>query len=204
MIQTVEPTKYPGVRDFAQKAVDNYTRARDALIESRVRQATQANRRRKADPDFKEGQQVYLSTVNLNLPKGRARKLAPKYIGPYEITKSHPETSSYTLDLPEELKRRRIHPTFHANLLKPHSPSDTGLFPNRPLNFYYDFGHDTDQEYLVTEIISHKWLRNKLQLEVRWDTGEITLEPLSSCDELAVLDQYLELQGVRDPQDLPR
>ena len=50
------------------------------------------------------GDKVYLSTENLNLPKSRARKLMPKYIGPYKVTKSHPEISRYTLDLPQELK----------------------------------------------------------------------------------------------------
>jgi hypothetical protein len=204
MIQTVEAAKYPGVQAFAQNAVNNFTQARDALIESRVRQTDQSNRRRRADPAYKRGQKVYLSTANLNLPKGRARKLAPKYIGPYEIIRAHPETSSYTLELPEELAKRRIHPTFHASLLKSYSASDADLFPNRPLNFYYDFGHDEDHEYLVIEIRSHKWRRNQLWFEVLWDTGEITLEPHKNCEDLVMLDQYLELQGVATPEQLPR
>jgi hypothetical protein len=204
MIQTVEAAKYPGVQAFAQNAVNNFTQARDALIESRVRQTTQSNRHRRADPAYKRGQKVYLSTVNLNLPKGRARKLAPKFIGPYEIIRAHPETSSYTLELPEELMKRRIHPTFHSSLLKSYSANDADLFPNRPLNFYYDFGHDEDHEYLVTEIRSHKWRRNHLWFEVLWDTGEITLEPHKNCEDLVVLDQYLELQGVATPEQLPR
>jgi hypothetical protein len=204
MIQTVEPSQYPGVQTFAENAVNNFTKARDALIESRVRQAVHANRRRRADPAFKLGQQVYLSTTNLNLPKGRARKLAPKYIGPYEIIGSYPETSTYTLELPEELAKRRIHPTFHASLLKSYSASDADLFPNRPLNFYYDFGHDTAKEFLVTEIIGHEWRRNRLWFKVLWDTSEITSEPLDGCKELLVLDQYLELQGVSEPEALPR
>jgi hypothetical protein len=200
MIQTVEPAKYPGVQAFAQNTVNNFTQAQDALVESRVRQTTQSNRHRRADPAYKRGQKVYLSTENLNLPKGRARKLAPKYIGPYEITRACPEISSYTLNLPEELVRHRIHPTFHSSLLKIASASDADLFPNRPLNFYYDFGHDKDQEYLVTEIKSHKWRKNQLWFEVLWDTGEITLEPHKNCEDLV----YLELQGVTVPELLPR
>ena len=50
------------------------------------------------------GDEVYLSTENLNLPKNRSRKLMPKYIGPYKVTACHPEKSRYTLDLPPELK----------------------------------------------------------------------------------------------------
>ena len=67
---------------------------------------------------FAEGDKVYLSTENLSLPKRRARKLMPKYIGPYRVTVSHPNESTYTLELPEELKARRIHPTFHASRLR--------------------------------------------------------------------------------------
>ncbi|KZT26152.1 hypothetical protein NEOLEDRAFT_1132713 [Neolentinus lepideus HHB14362 ss-1] len=36
---------------------------------------------------FAEGDLVYLSTKNLKIPKGRARKLIPKYIGPFAILK---------------------------------------------------------------------------------------------------------------------
>jgi hypothetical protein len=204
MIQTIEAAKYPGVQVFAQSTVNNFTQARDALIESCVWQTTQSNCHGRADPAYKHRQKVYLSTTNLNLPKGRARKLVPKFIGPYEITRAHPETSSYTLKLPEELRKCRMNPTFHLSLLKLYSANDADLFPNRLLNFYYDFGHDEDHEYLITKIRSHKWRWNHLWFEVPWDTGEITLEPHKNCEDLVVLDQYLELQGVATLEQLPR
>jgi hypothetical protein len=97
-----------------------------------------------------------------------------------------------------------MNPTFHLSLLKIASASDADLFPHRPLNFYYDFGHDENQEYLITEIKSHKWRKNQLWFEVLWNTGEITLEPHKNCEDLVILDQYLELQGVTMPELLPR
>ena len=45
-----------------------------------------------------------LLTKNLNLPKGRACKLCPKFIGPFKITQTQPETSNYTLELPVVLQ----------------------------------------------------------------------------------------------------
>src|SRR6266436_2210840 len=78
---------------------------------------------------FAVGDKAYLSTENLNLPKGRSRKLMPKFIGPYEVTKSHPNESRYTLDLPPELKARRIHPSFHVTRLRPYNKNDDQLFP---------------------------------------------------------------------------
>ena len=46
---------------------------------------------------------MYLSTQNLTLPKGRARKLVFKYIGPYKVVKAHNEASSVMLELPPAL-----------------------------------------------------------------------------------------------------
>jgi len=37
------------------------------------------------------------------MPKGRASKLVPKYVGPYKIMKAIPLTSNYELELPIEL-----------------------------------------------------------------------------------------------------
>ncbi|KII94477.1 hypothetical protein PLICRDRAFT_81937, partial [Plicaturopsis crispa FD-325 SS-3] len=85
-----ESTQYAGVQAFAARARLSVEMAHDAIIESRVRSAVQANKRRSVGATFAVGDKVYLSTVNLNLPKERARKLAPKYIGPYAVTVAHP------------------------------------------------------------------------------------------------------------------
>lgn len=75
-------TEFPGVRNFAQKMKDAILTAHDAILEARVKQTRIANRKRK-DAPFIEGDLMYLSTKNITLPKGRARKLAPKFVGPY-------------------------------------------------------------------------------------------------------------------------
>ena len=49
------------------------------------------------------GDHLYLSTQNLTLPKGRARKLVPKSIGPYKVMKAHKGASTVMLELPLEL-----------------------------------------------------------------------------------------------------
>ena len=111
------PKVVPGVQSFICQARDNLLMALDAIIESRVIQTHHANKRRKASLTLDIGELVYLSTKNLTLPKGRARKLLPKYIGPMKVITSHLETNNYMLKLPKQLKDRRIHPTFHINLL---------------------------------------------------------------------------------------
>lgn len=56
------------------------------------------------------GDLVYLSMKNLNLPKGRAHKLCPKFVGPYKVTEAFPESSNYVIKLPVALQARQIHP----------------------------------------------------------------------------------------------
>ncbi|OJT02273.1 hypothetical protein TRAPUB_7218, partial [Trametes pubescens] len=151
--------------------------AHDTIIEARVRQTYHANKHRQAEPEFEIGDQVYLLTKNLSTPKGRACKLIPKYIGPYAIVESIPETSNYVLDLPAELKNRRIHPRFHISLLRHYEPNDDAVFPHRKAKSYYDFSNEESTEWLVDEIVGHKWNGNKCQFHVRWTLGDHTWEP---------------------------
>ena len=74
----------------------------------------------------------------------------------------------------------------------------------RDTKVYYDFGNDEDQEWLIEEILAHKWTDNDLELQVKWTLGEVTWELLSSCKDLEALDVYLELRGAKAPQDLLR
>ena len=79
------------------------------------------------------------------------------------------------------------------------------LFPKQDMKFFYDFGQDDKQEWLIKEITSHWWLSSfKLELEVRWTLGDTTWEPLDLCKDLKALDTYLELQGITQPCDLPK
>ncbi|KXN89015.1 hypothetical protein AN958_06423, partial [Leucoagaricus sp. SymC.cos] len=72
-----------GVKAFAEAALLNIAVAHDAIIKVRVFQTRQANKHRGAEPDIRPGSLVFLSMKNLNMPKDRARKLCPKFIGPY-------------------------------------------------------------------------------------------------------------------------
>ena len=73
----------------------------------------------------------------------------PKYIGPYKIISCERENSHYTLALPDKLLKQRIHPTFHAKLLKPAVLNDNVCFPNQEATFFYDFGNDPEREWLI-------------------------------------------------------
>jgi hypothetical protein len=71
---------------------------------------------------------VYILTENIKFAKGLARKLNPKFIGPYQIIQDY-ENSTFKIRLPPELKRRGLHPAFHSSLLQLHISNDDCLFP---------------------------------------------------------------------------
>ena len=145
---------------------------------------------------------VYLSTKNLTLPKGRARKLMPRFIGPYKVLKSMNKSLNTTIELPQELKDRRISATFHANLVQPYVKNNDILFPKQEAKSYYDFANNDKQEWFVDEILAYRWANNNLELQVKWTLRAVTWEPISSCKELEALDYYLELRGVKHHHDL--
>ncbi|KZV87554.1 hypothetical protein EXIGLDRAFT_591000, partial [Exidia glandulosa HHB12029] len=74
-----------GVREFVGLARKNLSAAHDHIIAARTFQTHYANQRRRVEPVLKAGDLVYLSTKNLTMPKGRARSLIPRFIGPYPI-----------------------------------------------------------------------------------------------------------------------
>jgi hypothetical protein len=85
----------------------------------------------------------------------------PKFIGPYKVTSSYPEDSRYTLELPDELKAQRIHPSFHVSHLHPFEKNDNKPFPKCEVCTYYDFSNAEDKEWLVDDILAHCWEGNR-------------------------------------------
>ena len=73
--------------------------AHGAIIESRIVQSHHANHRCTLGVKYSPGDFVYLSMKNLTLPKGRAKKLQPKYIGPYKVVEVHTAASTMKLEL---------------------------------------------------------------------------------------------------------
>ena len=145
-----------------------------------------ANKQRRMEPTISQGDLMFLSTKNLNLPKRRAPKLCPKFVGLYKVAEAHPNVSTYMLELPMVLQECRIIPTFHVSLLRPYYASNDALFPNRVHPEPYDFGTADDQKWFVDKIVSHRWnngQRSKeqrslddLKFEIRWSLGDMSWE----------------------------
>jgi hypothetical protein len=124
-------TPFKGVTQFAEQAKWNLMAAHNVIIANRMVQTDQANKLRCEGAEYKVGDLVYLSTENLSLPKGWAKKLLPKYIGPYKVIEAHNQASTIKLELPVALEAQRIKSMFHASLVKPHVLDNDKRFPHR-------------------------------------------------------------------------
>ena len=140
--------------------------AHDAIIEARIHRTYQANKHCSEEKPFKVGDLAYLSMANLNLLKRCARKLAPKYIGPFRVTKVLPNSSNYELELSEELKARHIHPRFHVLLLRLFEPNNDTLFLGCESKWFYNFGMPDNNKWLVNEIMGHRFIGKSNEFNV--------------------------------------
>jgi hypothetical protein len=186
-------TEYPDVRIFAQRMKDAVLTAHDAIIASRVKQTRTANSQWKEAP-FALGDLVYLCTKNLSLPKGRARKLALMFVGPYKIIEDY-KNNTFLLDLPSELKQCGLHPSFHASLLRLHMPSDNRRLPGRQLKQLSTLGNN--KEWAVAEIAPHHGKGADALFEVVWKAGDHAWLPYQEISHLEAMTQYLEVQGAK-------
>ena len=100
---TTFDTMFKGVKQFTLQAKWDLMAAHDVIIANCIQQMFHANKKCHTSDLYHVGDHVYLSTQNLTLPKGRARKLVPKYIGPYKVVKAYNEASTVTLELPPAL-----------------------------------------------------------------------------------------------------
>ena len=100
---TPELSAIPGVKHFISCTLQNLADAHDSIIESRVHQTHYVNHHRRKDDTFVAGDLVYVSTVDLSLPKGQASKLLLKYVGPFKILDVQPSVSTYKVELPTQL-----------------------------------------------------------------------------------------------------
>ncbi|GMF63099.1 unnamed protein product [Phytophthora fragariaefolia] len=117
--------------EFSSKAVDFVQRrqagtrfVQDAIIASVDRQKLNAdNNGRGNTNEFKVVSLILLATQNLTkhaVSDFGARKLAPRFIGPFTVLAKH--GNAYTLDIPSSM---RLHPTFYVGRLKPYAQHES-------------------------------------------------------------------------------
>ncbi|MBW0501557.1 hypothetical protein O181_041272 [Austropuccinia psidii MF-1] len=122
---TIHPTA-KDFHDMLRKACDTASKC--------IAEAKEYNKQRwdKAhiEPDFKEGDQVLVSTLNFNNLKG-PRKMRDSFVGPFTIIKLIGK-NAMEVKLTEEFSRK--HPVFPVSLVKPYFQTEEDKFPSRKKN----------------------------------------------------------------------
>jgi len=119
--------------------------------------------------EYKEGDQVWLSTKNLNINQP-SRKLTERQIGPYTITHIV-SPNAVVLKLP----------AINVSQLRPYKlPTVPGqqIMPQAPVEV------EGEEEYIVEEILDSHLRCNKLEFLVKWEgyTNENnSWEPEDNC-----------------------
>ncbi|XP_073037559.1 uncharacterized protein [Primulina eburnea] len=142
------------------------------LIQQRLkaaqdRQAAYANKRRRP-LEFQQGDRVFLKVSHFRgtMRFGMKEKLAPRYVGPYEILQRI-GTLAYQLALPPSLSS--IHDVFHVSMLQKYEPD-----PSHVLDIF-EVQLDPDVSYVESPVRilnrSEQKLRSKLipMVKVQWE-----------------------------------
>ncbi|MBW0579654.1 hypothetical protein O181_119369 [Austropuccinia psidii MF-1] len=82
------------------------------------------------EPDFMEGDQVLVSTLNFNNLKG-PKKMRDSFVGPFYIIKLIGK-NAVEVKLTEEFSTK--HPVFPVSLVKPYYQTEEDKFPCRKKN----------------------------------------------------------------------
>jgi hypothetical protein len=207
IVPTSVPTDVVGSQETANAAAMvaeiqlNVAEAKDNLLMAKVSQVHSANAHRTADDVFEIGDRVMLSTLNRcheykSKNEKRVAKFFPHFDGPYTITKTHPDLSTYTIDMPNLPK---VFPTFHASQLKRFIENDPSLFPSRehpwPKGIVTTEGIE---EYSIDRIVDARRQGRGWSFLVRW-TGygpeEDRWLPGAELDDCEALDQWIGSGG---------
>ncbi|XP_038142447.1 uncharacterized protein LOC119784469 [Cyprinodon tularosa] len=151
----------PSVRAHLRRVQAVWKATRAALSRSAQRNKVLADRHRSPAPLYQPGQKVWLSTRDLPL-QVESRKLAPRYIGPFEVEKVI-NPSAVRLKLPDSI---RVHPTFHVSLLKPVSFSPLSPPAEPPPPALSIDGHPS---FIVRKILDVRRRGHGFQYLVDWE-----------------------------------
>jgi len=146
--------------DFLGEAVDRILRARDELITQRVWKTTQANKHRHPSNVFGSaltvGKAVWVSSANFSVVSDKARKWAPKFLGPFKVLAIDKDIDVLTLALPERYTIRGISNKFHISKVKPYYASDESQFPQRITAHTPVFPIDSMVDISIKSVIGHR------------------------------------------------
>ena len=147
--------KAPAAKAFTEDLQAAAELAKASWQSAQDRQAEYANQKRR-EVTYQVGDEVLLSTKNIRLKNPGAKKLLPKWIGPYKVTRQIGPVA-YELELPENLK---LHDVFHVSLLHPYL-SDGTIHPPPSMLI------EGETEFQVDRFLDHRDKRTQKKEHAR-------------------------------------
>jgi len=166
---SLKRTRVPSAENLMDSIQQILASAKQSLQKAQDRQKKYADKNRR---EFRltVGDKVLLSTKNLPMRKGFSKKLLPRFIGPFTVTRVINDVSAQ-LDLPKGL---RWHNVFHASLLRHYK--EGGPITAAPIPEIID----GELEWEVETILDHRSGRPGKEYLIRWKgftSDEDTWEP---------------------------
>jgi hypothetical protein len=188
----------PSIKTLRVRMHTLHEEAKRCLEKAQARQKAYADKGRR-DVEFHVGQRVLLSTKNLSLQVPGAKKLWPRWIGPYEIARRIGPVA-YKLLLPPNMK---VHDVFHVSLLAEYKAD--GPVQPPPAELLND-----QLEYEVDRVLMHRERkagpRVKREYLISWlgyGPDHNTWEPEANLSK-ASLEEYWEEQAARAKKRVAR
>ncbi|GJV79316.1 putative reverse transcriptase domain-containing protein [Tanacetum coccineum] len=154
--------------ELVQETTEKISQIKDRLKVARDRQKSYADKRRKP-LEFSVGDYVLLKVSPWKgvIRFGKKGKLAPRFVGPFEIIEKV-STVAYRLDLPEELNG--VHDTFHVSNLKKCLVDPTLQVPLDEIRVYAKLNF-VEEPVEILEIEFKKLKRSRIAIvKVRWNS----------------------------------
>jgi hypothetical protein len=110
----------PGAANLAKEVRTAIARARKCMLAAQHRQKWYADQHRR-DVIFHPGDLVLLQAKNFRFTAPGKKKLFPKYVGPFTVTKMIGE-AAVELQFPTDGNWNRLHNVYHVSLLRKYIP----------------------------------------------------------------------------------
>jgi hypothetical protein len=189
------PSRVPAAVKTVQDMERQVKLARKRWAEAQQRAKEREDRKRR-EVEYKPGDQVVLSTVNMrwSADTERSKKLKPRFVGPFTVAKIV-NPVAVKLDMPKEWAK--FHKVFHVSLLKPYLTRAGDLRPASvgppPLQWL-----DGEPLYEVERIVDHREVRKgrgkRMEFLIRWSgysEADDSWEPRQMLDHSIILRQMI-------------
>ena len=191
----------PAAMDFVEARMLHHLEAQDAIIAAKTEQSERTNRAR-IDPatspnPINVGDYVLRLFEHTTKEDKPARKLLPRWTGPYKVTWHDSTRTTYQLDLGNE----KAHPYFHISRLKLYTGEPTN--PQRRPRISPSISVDNLE---VVKVIGHRFKFNDgLQFLCQWRDYSIEDSTYrNATDFVEPAARLLVAKYIRDFRNIPR